>query len=324
MLTPVGNSASIKAARDVGIDVCLVKPVRQSELYESLVKVMTKEAPHAIEVACAVAEITNEPLAGSRGKILLVEDNLVNQAVALGMLKSLKGFDVVVANNGNEALADYSKGGFDIILMDCHMPELDGFEATMAIRKIEQSGQKRRVPIVALTANAMAQDRQDCLDAGMDDHLAKPLSRKQLQDMLERWLPKPEVSTPGLLQDGADANTADADVLDRQVLAQLRDLQSDDDPDLLVRVMRLYTEESPKLLAKLKQACQDGVALEIERASHALKSSSGNIGATELTRLCNDIHSAARASGIGIAREILPRLEAEFARVLNALAGELA
>ena len=323
MLTPVGNSASVKAARDVGIDSCLVKPVRQSELYESLVGVMTKDQPHAIEVACAVAEIVNEPMAGSRGKILLVEDNLVNQAVALGMLKSLNGYDVVVANNGNEALADYKNTSFDMILMDCHMPELDGFEATIAIRKIEEAGNRRRIPIVALTANAMAQDRQDCLDAGMDDHLSKPLSRKQLQDMLDRWMPKLNPTRPGALTATGPDMSSIVDVLDQLVLSQLRELQGDDDRDLLKRVLGLYREESPKLVAKIKQACLQSSSLDIENAAHALKSSSGNIGATELTRLCGDIHSAARASSVSIARSTLPYLEREFERVLKAVENEL-
>ena len=157
---------------------------------------MNEDTHQTIGLSSAGAKIPNDPLAGKCDRILLVDDNPVNQAVALGMLKILKASDVVVASNGKEALAEYSKGRFDIILMDCHMPELDGFEATKAIRKIEHSTQTGRIPIVALTANAMAQDRQNCLDAGMDDHLAKPFSRGQLQDMLERWLPKPEMPDP--------------------------------------------------------------------------------------------------------------------------------
>lgn len=322
MLTPVGNHATIKTARDAGINACLVKPVRQSELYECLVFVMSKVQPHAIEVACSVAEIANEPLAGSRGKILLVEDNLVNQAVALGMLQRLQGYDVVVANNGKEALDDYKSTAFDAILMDCHMPELDGFEATKEIRKIENASNLKRIPIIALTANAMEQDRRDCLNAGMDDHLPKPLTRKQLQDMLERWMPKPEPTQPGALEAMSAPMELEVDVLDRQVLAQLRDLQSDDDPDLLVRVLKLYMLESPKLLVKMQQASLEYDAREIERHSHSLKSSSGNIGATELTRLCAEIHNAARASHVSVAKELLPKVEIEFERVLKALQAE--
>ena len=325
MLTPVGNHAIIRAAREAGIDACLVKPVRQSELYECLVSVMSNEQqPHAIEVALTVAEIANEPLAGSRGKILLVEDNLVNQAVALGMLQKMQGYDVVVANNGNEALEDYKLGGFDIILMDCHMPELDGFEATMEIRRIEHASNRHRIPIIALTANAMAQDRQDCLDAGMDDHLAKPLSRKQMQDMLDRWMPKTVVPTqPGALESLGVAPRSDVDVLDRQVLSQLRELQNADDPDLLGRVLKLYLVESPKLLARMKQVTEQGDLLEIERSAHSLKSSSGNVGATELTRLCGDIHLAARASDLGRTRDKFAKAEAEFRHVVSALNTEI-
>ena len=323
MLTPVGNHTMVKAAQDARLNACLVKPVRQSELYTCLVDVMSGGSQQAAEVAGVVAEIANEPLAGSRGKILLVEDNLVNQAVALGMLQKIRGYDVVVANNGSEALADFKLGGFDAILMDCHMPELDGFEATIAIRKIEQASGKKRTPIIALTANAMAQDRQDCLNAGMDDHLSKPLSRRQLQDMLELWMPSPNPTVPVALEGAGKAAASDVDVLDRQLLAQLRELQSEDDPDLLGRVLNLYLIESPKLLVKLIQSAQDGNAPEIERASHALKSSSGNVGATELARLCTDIHNAARASNTALARELLPKFEVEFERVVVALKEEI-
>jgi two-component system, sensor histidine kinase and response regulator len=187
MLAPVGNHAVILDAREAGIDVCLVKPVRQSNLYESLVGVMRAEnkAPERRKADVAAS-------AGSQkqGAVLLVEDNPVNQAVALGMLKKLLGYDdIIVANNGKEAVDAWSQNRFDLILMDCHMPEMDGFQAATEIRKREAPSGKR-VPIVALTANAMAQDREDCLKAGMDDHLGKPFSRKQIEEMLERWMPK--------------------------------------------------------------------------------------------------------------------------------------
>ena len=112
-------------------------------------------------------------------------------------------------------------------------------------------------------------------------------------------------------------------MLDQQVLAQLRDLQSEDDPDLLTRVLSLYLLESPKLMLKMQQAAQDYNPLEIERSSHSLKSSSGNIGATELTRLCSEIHAAARASHVSLARDLLPKVEKEFERVLIALRAEI-
>jgi CheY-like chemotaxis protein len=130
-----------------------------------------------------------------RGNILLVEDNLINQQVALGILQ-IQGYNVTVVNNGREALEAHAQGEFDLILMDCHMPEMDGFEATREIRGRERSETGKRVPIVALTANAMAQDREECLNAGMDDHLSKPFTMQTLQDMLRRWMPSGDQGRP--------------------------------------------------------------------------------------------------------------------------------
>ncbi len=324
MLAPVGNHASIQASRDAGINACLVKPVRQSELYESLINVMATEKPQPLQVATAVAQIANAPLAGSRGKILLVEDNLVNQAVALGMLQKLQGYDVVVANNGYEALEDYRRGDFDVVLMDCHMPELDGFEATIEIRKRElAANQGRHIPIIALTANAMAQDRQDCLNAGMDDHLAKPLSRKQLQDMLDRWMPKVVAAVVNTPSADSPSEPTPLAVLDRQVLAQLHELQNEDDPDLMARVIKLYLVESPKLLAKIRLGVSRAEMGEVERAAHSLKSSSANVGGRHLTHHCSDIQTAAKAADASQVREIFSKLEPAFEQVQIALVLEI-
>ena len=133
-----------------------------------------------------------------------MEDNLINQQVALGILQ-IQGYTVTVVNNGREALDAHAQGTFDLILMDCHMPEMDGFEATREIRSRERaSGQ--RMPIVALTANAMAQDREACLNAGMDDHLSKPFSMLTLQNMLDKWMPQ----ASGRGGRSADAGAQDA------------------------------------------------------------------------------------------------------------------
>jgi CheY-like chemotaxis protein len=176
----------MKNAREAGVDACLAKPVRQTVLYECLVNVMAGQHAEAV-AAVALRQPASSAPAELRGNILLVEDNLINQQVALGILQ-IQGYDVTVANNGKEALDAHEHGNFDLILMDCHMPEMDGFEATREIRGRERSSTGKRVPIVALTANAMAQDREECLNAGMDDHLSKPFTMQTLQDMLNRWM----------------------------------------------------------------------------------------------------------------------------------------
>jgi CheY-like chemotaxis protein len=180
------RQADLKSAREAGVDACLAKPVRQTVLYECLVNVMAGQ-PQGITAAPMPREPASTAPAEGRGRILLVEDNLINQQVALGMLE-LRGYSVVVAANGPEAVEAHAREEFDLILMDCDMPEMDGFEATREIRARESASPGEHMPIVALTANAMAQDREACLAAGMDDHLGKPFSSATLQAMLERWI----------------------------------------------------------------------------------------------------------------------------------------
>jgi CheY-like chemotaxis protein len=278
--------------------------------------------PHeTVAMPVVSAPVARAP-AGMGGDILVVEDNLINQQVALGILQ-IQGYRVTVANNGREALDAYAQGAFDLILMDCQMPEMDGFEATVQIRRREQSSGGRRVPIVALTANAMAQDREECLNAGMDDHLAKPFSMQTMQEMLDRWMPQ---TTPKPLPVAVPAAPEPADaaeVLDRRVLDQLGALRMNGKPDLLARTIKLYLVESPKLMQKLKQAALANDAPQIVRSAHSLKSSSANVGATLLSRYCADLETSARRADTEEARNIFAGIESEHARVQSALSVEI-
>ena len=310
------RQVDIRNARDAGYDACLSKPVRQTVLYECLVNVMAGQ-PQETVAAAAVAEPVNTAPAGLRGNILLVEDNLINQQVALGILQ-IQGYNVTVVSNGREALEAHAQGAFDLILMDCHMPEMDGFEATREIRGRERGSSGTRMPIIALTANAMAQDREECLNAGMDDHLSKPFSMQTLQEMLDRWMPK-AASAPA---DAEPAARGKAGVLDRQVLDQLRKVLTNGKPELLSRVINLYLAESPKLVQKLRQAAGASDAPEIARSAHSLKSSSGNVGARVLSRYCEDVEACVRRADTEEARRIVAQIETEHRRVQTALSAE--
>jgi PAS domain S-box-containing protein len=311
--------ADSRSAREAGFDACIVKPLRQTVLYECLVNVMAGRAQEALAAPAVSLPAATAPV-GVRGHILVVEDNLINQQVALGILQ-IQGYSVTVANNGREALDAYAHGSFDLILMDCQMPEMDGFEATMQIRGREQATSGKRVPIVALTANAMAQDREECLNAGMDDHLAKPFSMQTMQEMLERWMPKP-ASLQRPAPQAASSTEAGA-ALDRRVLDQLGALRLNGKPDLLARTIELYLVETPKLMHSLKQAGLANDASGIVRSAHSLKSSSANVGATMLSNYCADIEASARRADSEDARRILENIEAEHARVHSALSLEL-
>ena len=312
--------ADVRDAGDAGIDACLAKPVRQTALYECLVNVMAGQ-PQEAHAAPPVCEPVTTAPTGIRGKILLVEDNVVNQMVALGMLQ-IHGYDVTVAGNGREAVDAHAHAAFDLILMDCHMPEMDGFAATKQIRERERSSIGKRVPIVALTANAMAQDREDCLAAGMDDHLSKPFSRVTIQAMLDRWMPRAASTQAEAAQPAAGAAVKVAGVLDRQALDQLGKLITNGKPELLARVINLYLVESPKLIQKLKQAADANDAPEIARSAHSLRSSSANVGAEVLSRYCGDIEASARRADTEEARKILAIIDAEHSRVQAALTVE--
>jgi CheY-like chemotaxis protein/HPt (histidine-containing phosphotransfer) domain-containing protein len=312
--------ADSRNAREAGFGASLVKPVRQSALYDCLVNVMAGRPQEAV-AAPDERLVVSTGAAGMRGRILVVEDNLINQQVALGMLQ-IEGYTVSVANNGKEALDAYAQDAFDLILMDCHMPEMDGFAATMEIRRREQASGGKRVPIVALTANAMAQDREQCLDAGMDDHVAKPFSMHTLQELVAHWVPQAASAKSPAALPAAPGPANAGEVLDRQVLDQLGALRTNGKPDLLTRTINLYLVESPKLMQQLKQAALTSDAPEIVRSAHSLKSCSANVGATVLSRYFADIEMSGRRADAEEARRIFAKIEDEHDRVQCALSAE--
>ena len=306
-------------ARDAGFDACLVKPVRQTVLYDCLINVMAGRPQDPIVEPAGGKPLIKAP-AGIRGEILLVEDNLINQQVALGILQ-VQGYSVTIASNGREAVETYARRPFDLILMDCAMPEMDGFEATREIRSRDRASGKR-VPIVALTANAMAHDREECLNAGMDDHLSKPFSMQTMQETLDRWLPRAVPTQPGAAELAARATAKAAEVLDRQVLDELSKALANGKPDLLASLMNLYLAESPKLMLDLKRAAGAGDAPKIAHVAHSLKSCSANVGAMALSRYCADIEALAKRADTEEACRILAKAEVEHGSVQAALRAE--
>jgi len=191
LLTSVGQRGDAKAAQSAGIAAYLTKPIRQSLLYECLSLVLANSSGAAPSVTQPTAPIITrhslaEVQARSRGRILVAEDNPVNQKVAVKMIEKL-GYRVDIAGNGCEAVEASERIPYDLILMDCHMPEMDGFEATRKIRARKLG--VRHIPIIAMTANAMQEDRDRCLAVGMDDFLSKPVMSKSLAAVLDRWLP---------------------------------------------------------------------------------------------------------------------------------------
>ncbi|MGB3681619.1 MAG: PAS domain S-box protein [Rubrobacteraceae bacterium] len=319
MLTSIGRRGDAEEARKAGIEAYLTKPVRQSELYDSIQMVLGKSTGDFPEENRLVTRHTiREQHSGPR--LLLVEDNAVNQKVAVRTLEKL-GYKADVAGDGLEALEALSRSTYAAVLMDCQMPKMDGYEATAEIRRREaETG--RHVPIIAMTANALQGDREKALDAGMDDYVAKPVKAGELDGLLKRWLPEeadlgPAASDPTVHAE--DGQAEDGHVLDPDVLESLRGLQEPGEPDILAELAELFLEDATAQIGALREAVETGDAQAILRLAHALKGSSGNMGAKETSRICARLEELGRLENTNSAGDLLDQLEIEFDAARTAL-----
>ncbi len=270
----------------------------------------TEEATLALTRSPAVEEAAEKSVAAP--KILLVEDNAVNREVALGMLENL-GCTIDSAENGRLAIEAMSMATYDVVLMDCQMPVMDGLTATGEIRRREQSSGPIRVPIIALTANALDGDRERCLAAGMDDFLSKPFTQQQLATLLRRWLalralPQPEQ------RDMSRVPLIDAGVW-RNITALER-------PTLLDSMIDLYLQHSPSLLAAIETAAANMQPEALFQAVHTLKSSTANLGGTRLSLVAKECETLVRTGGITEAAQIIWRIRKEYQDFCAALTRE--
>jgi signal transduction histidine kinase/ligand-binding sensor domain-containing protein/CheY-like chemotaxis protein len=246
------------------------------------------------------------------GRVLVVEDQPLNREVAHGMLTSL-GLRVETANDGQQALARLEKEQFDIVLMDCEMPVMDGFSTAAALRRRE--GESHRTPIVALTADATSEGRAACLAAGMDDYLAKPFSRDALHNTLAKWL----------VEDTMAPETAGGgeQLLDRTVLSALRALPRSGPKDMLSHIGEIYLTDSSRLVDTIEHALRDGEAVSLARAAHAWRSYNGNVGAHALAHMCRELENYARAGNLAAAGETFARIRSLHTRVREELQFEM-
>jgi two-component system, sensor histidine kinase and response regulator len=271
------------------------KPIRASKLASLLDGVFTGEAPR---LAVTLEQRRATPTYRGR-RILLVEDNPVNQRVAQRVLQKLAA-DVTIANNGAEALESIAETSFDAVLMDCQMPVMDGFTAAKRIREAErQEGHGRRLPIIALTANVMTEDRENCIAAGMDAHLGKPFEPSQLADCLARYLKE-------------DRSAADVD------LDALHELTGGD-AEFERELVETFVSSGDKCLAEIIAALHVSDFDTIGKRAHALKGASANIHAHTLSATASSLENAARSNAVqeidGLVRQLTERLQAVNAQL---------
>jgi signal transduction histidine kinase/CheY-like chemotaxis protein/HPt (histidine-containing phosphotransfer) domain-containing protein len=290
------------------------------------------------EVAIAPAPVNTAPLAGH---VLLVEDNPVNRQVAQRIL-GLLGLSLEAAENGKEALEKLDAARFDLVLMDCQMPVMDGYTATRMRRAREAEGRAPRIAIIAMTANAMAGDREKCLAAGMDEYLSKPLNRGLLEQTLRRWLPKgarsqvaatspaapvapprAPAAAPVMLADVAPAMPLaprDGAALDQEIVRDLLDVMGEEFTDLV----GVYLEDTPKNLNLLETAADRGDVSGLIAPSHSLKSTSANLGAMTLAEIAKRIEHEARSGTLNDPATLVRDLAREYGRVAAELRNLLA
>lgn len=251
-----------------------------------------------------------------RGRVLVAEDNEFNRQLVLRMLRRFN-LQVETATNGEEAVNLATSKRFDLILMDCQMPVMDGYQATAAIRR-QADKAASSVPIIALTANAMEEDQRHCLAAGMDDYLSKPYSMEQLGAMLARWLVK-DVTHESVPSTVTKPVTAEALLLDQQTLAKLLELEPEGDNTQTPPVIRSFLDNARIDLDGIVQACEKNNCEMLYRAAHNLKANAGFVGAARLSAAVQQLELLGRNNDAAAARRLLPQVQALYRQTVAAL-----
>jgi len=308
LLTPLRLAADAERWRRQGFGGLVSKPVKQGELGGCLASILGY-GPATRRPSAPAATPRTSPELRARLHLLIVEDNRVNQEVALGMLENL-GYRADVVDDGGGALRALAEKDYDLVLMDCQMPGMDGYEATRRIRESNSAVRNRRVPIIATTAHALAGDSEKCLAAGMDGYISKPLRAAALEQVIEEWTggprapmdPAPEA--PHDPPDAAPAAFDRDDFLDRLM----------GNEDLARRIARRFVEETPRQIALLAEAVRHHDAEAVRQVAHSIKGSAGNVGGLEIREIAWRLEQTGTAGDLAAAAVAMPMLSASFER----------
>lgn len=306
MLTPLGHSKG-DLLRATGANASITKPLKQSQLLDRLAEVIAGTTDSTKSESAQ--EKPSIARAQSQVRILVADDNLVNLKVALGQLRQL-GYGAETVASGPEVIEALEKRAYDLVLLDCQMPGMDGYEVTAEIRRREGSG--RRTPIIAVTAHAMEEARKKCLEAGMDDYISKPVRVEALAAVLDRWVPAAEEQT--------EAKAVGS--LGKELFANVRKLAGKVSPEFLIELIDTFLEDSPTRLLAMREALAEGDAQAVGKAAHALKGGCHYVGAAKLADFCNKLEEMGRAGSLEGMEGYLTELEQEFVRVRTILESE--
>jgi len=331
MMTAFDQSGLNESALRSGFKAFFTKPVKQSALCEALVSLIKglppsrqtgKNSPGLPKEQGKPAEIGR--LGGSEPLIvLLVEDNPANSRLAVIQLNKL-GFHVDTAQNGREGVQKYllHPERYAVILMDCQMPEMDGFSATREIRAAS-AGHREKIPIIAMTANAMQGDRDTCVAAGMDDYISKPVNVENLEKTLNIWVGR-KYKMPDQKPDDNLENEIDSTILvDEEMLEAIKELQIEGEADFLSEIIRIFLHDSQTTMDVIAESLSGNDPLSLKKSVHNLKGSSGNLGANRLSGLCARIETLAAEQDLEEAAKLLPALHSVYNSTCLALEEKL-
>ncbi len=317
LLTAFDQQNQAAQALSAGFAAYLTKPVKQSMLFDTLLGITIPPPARAVPAPATPATPPPSSAPDSGQPLLLIaEDNPVNQRLALLQIQRL-GYRADVVQNGVEAVAAVARQRYAAVLMDCQMPIMDGFGATAAIRRGEAKGDAR-LPIIAMTANAMQGDREACLAAGMDDYLSKPVNLSELQQLLQHWVvaAAPEPATAAAV---AAPPAVVAPVLDPAAISSLRSLQDARSGDFVGEMVAMFLEDSAVMMASIARAVQEQQAADLQMAAHTLKGSAANLGATAVVEHAKELETLGRSQQLDAAPAVLSQLQQAYLVAQGAL-----
>ncbi len=321
LLTSLGWDAEQERQHHETISAFLTKPVRARELRRQVARIALDLPEPAAEAPLAETAGPAQQAGPSLDlRLLLAEDNHVNQEVAREFLEDL-GCGVEIVETGTAAVKAWAEGGYDAILLDCQMPEMDGYEAARQIREQERRLDDRvRTPIIAVTAFVTAGERERCLAAGMDDYLSKPFNQEQLRSVLLRWAPLAQLRPK---EPASNSDHPGMPTLDREVIAQLRSFDERTGRRLLAKLTGVYLAEAPVQFDQLAEAVarEDGAGASV--LAHGLKTSSANLGLAKLAGLLKSMEQKGRENALNELPDLLAQVQKEFDRGRAALASEV-
>jgi CheY-like chemotaxis protein/HPt (histidine-containing phosphotransfer) domain-containing protein len=332
MLTSLNRQGDVSRMKELGFDDYLVKPVKQSRLLDTLMEVVAANHPE-LTIAPKFNPkhkksdfYENQQTKISKLKILIAEDSPINQKVALHQLRSI-GYEADVAGNGKEALNLLECINYDIILMDCQMPELDGYETTIAIRQL--TSDKSKVAIVAMTANAMKEDRDRCIACGMDDYLSKPIRKEDLAQKLAEWEVKilgQDIIAPSAISpnDSNNRNNAIASEESDNISETLPlidwtyiDDIAEGNEEFKIELLQTFVESTSESIDQLKQAIAVNDYQEIYRIGHLIKGSASNLGLSSITAIAYELEKLGRERKSGNIENLFLRIQDLFLQIKN-------